>query len=52
MENGLEYDVGKYLQLLERAAMEILEGLVAEARTVNKKIVILEEVMELPLSWG
>jgi DNA polymerase elongation subunit (family B) len=52
MENGLEYDVGKYLQLLDRAAMEILDGLVPEAAPAKKKTARPLETMELPLVWG
>jgi DNA polymerase II len=51
MENGLEYDVGKYLQLLDRAAMEILDGLVPEAAPVKKKAALPIKTLELPLVW-
>jgi DNA polymerase elongation subunit (family B) len=51
MENGLEYDVGKYLQLLDRAAMEILDGLVPEAVPAKKKPALLVKALELPLVW-
>ena len=50
MENGLEYDVKKYLELLERAALEILDGLVPQA---SKKRAASEiPALELPLIWG
>jgi len=49
MENGLEYDVAKYLQLLDRAAREILDGLVPAPA---KKIVAPSgDGLELPLVW-
>jgi DNA polymerase elongation subunit (family B) len=51
MENGLEYDVNKYLQLLDRAAMEILDGLVPEAAPVKKKAALPMKALELPLIW-
>jgi DNA polymerase elongation subunit (family B) len=51
MENGLEYDVGKYLQLLDRAAMEILDGVVPEAAPAKKKSALLVKALELPLVW-
>jgi DNA polymerase II len=50
MENGLEYDVGKYLQLLERAAGEILEGLVVVSESRSKVISPIKH-LELPLIW-
>jgi DNA polymerase-2 len=52
MENGLEYDVGKYLQLLERAAMEILDGLIPAAAPVKKSLAISTKALELPLIWN
>lgn len=48
MENGLEYDVKKYLELLERAADEILDGLVPRVSGRKKE----ERALELPLSWN
>jgi DNA polymerase elongation subunit (family B) len=51
MENGLEYDVGKYLQLLERAAWEILEGLAPAKVEVKKGGKAAGKEMELPLIW-
>lgn len=52
MENGLEYDVKKYLELLERAAWEILDGLVAPPEPKARKRPAPPESLELPLSWG
>ena len=49
MENGLEYDVKKYLQLLERAAFEILDGLIP-APAPQKKAAS-SAFLELPLTW-
>lgn len=46
MENGLEYDARRYLELLERAASEILDGLAPAARPKRKP-----EELELPLGW-
>jgi hypothetical protein len=51
MENGLEYDVGKYLQLLERAAREILDGLVPAPAPAAKKRREADSGLELPLVW-
>lgn len=50
MENGLEYDVGKYLELLERAAREVLDGLVLEAAPERPRA--RDDAPELPLGWG
>lgn len=52
MENGLEYDVGKYLALLERAAGEILDGLVPAPEPARKKRAAPPDVLELPLSYS
>ena len=49
MENGLEYDVKKYLELLERAAWEILDGLAAAP--ASKRGIIPPGTLELPLLW-
>ncbi|UPT75589.1 MAG: hypothetical protein M0D55_07920 [Elusimicrobiota bacterium] len=46
MENGLEYDVKKYLELLERAAEEILDGLAPKQRPRPRG------ELELPLLFG
>jgi DNA polymerase-2 len=51
MENGLEYDVGKYLQLLERAATEILEGLVVKAGAAKAREAVPTRALDLPLTW-
>jgi DNA polymerase elongation subunit (family B) len=54
MDGPLEYDVGKYLELLERAAGEILEGLApAEPKPVKKnpRAAAMQEE-ELPLEWA
>jgi DNA polymerase elongation subunit (family B) len=52
MENGLEYDVGKYLQLLDRAAWEVLDGLVPAPEPAKKKGgAAAADVLELPLAW-
>ena len=52
MENGLEYDVGKYLQLLERAAWEILEGLAPAPELKIKRRKCPSAVLDLPLLWN
>jgi len=52
MENGLEYDVGKYLALLERAAWEILDGLAPSPEPARKKRAAAPDVLELPLSYS
>lgn len=49
MENGLEYDVGKYLQLLDRAAWEILDGLVPAQAPIKKAFAYSGKGPELPL---
>lgn len=49
MENGLEYDVKKYLELLERAAREVLDGLIAPAQERRQRAA---PPLELPLNWG
>ena len=51
MENGLEYDVAKYLQLLDRAAWEILDGLVAAQVPPKKAFEPSGKGLELPLVW-
>lgn len=51
MENGLEYDVAKYLQLLDRAAGEILDGLVPVKLLVKKTSSLSTKSLELPLTW-
>ncbi len=53
MEGGLEYDVGKYLQLMDRAALEVLDGLLPPAApraTARAKSPPADP--ELPLVWG
>jgi DNA polymerase-2 len=52
MENGLEYDVKKYLELLDRAAWEILDGLVPPPPDPKKKAAPAVKTLELPLVWG
>ncbi|MFI5350013.1 MAG: DNA polymerase domain-containing protein, partial [Elusimicrobiota bacterium] len=52
MENGLEYDVAKYLQLLDRAAWEILDGLAPPREPEKKKRARTGAALELPLSWS
>lgn len=55
MENGLEYDVKKYLELLERAAWEILDGLApppAPAPEPKRRAAFPTRALELPLGWG
>ncbi|MFI5345753.1 MAG: DNA polymerase domain-containing protein [Elusimicrobiota bacterium] len=52
MENGLEYDVKKYLELLERAALEILDGLVPAPPPAKKNAALAIQALELPLIWG
>jgi DNA polymerase-2 len=50
MDGALEYDVGKYLELMERAALEILEGLIPAAQpTAKKNKDAARNVLELPL---
>ncbi len=51
LENGLEYDVKKYLELLERAAWEILDGLVSPPELKKKSRASLQSILELPLFW-
>ena len=51
MENGLEYDVTKYLQLLDRAAWEILDGLVPAQPPAKKASSSSGKGLELPLVW-
>lgn len=53
MEHGLEYDARKYLELLERAAWEILDGLAPRPQPPPPKAKPLPPgVLELPLGWG
>lgn len=52
MENGLEYDVKKYRQLLDRAALEILDGLAPAEMQVKKSLAPPFKTLELPLIWG
>ncbi len=52
MENGLEYDVKKYLELLDRAAWEILDGLVPPPVPRSKRADASSKVLDLPLTWG
>jgi len=51
MENGLEYDVGKYLQLLDRAAWEILDGLAPTPAPQKIKRKSAAAGLDLPLIW-
>jgi DNA polymerase elongation subunit (family B) len=51
MENGLEYDVKKYMELLERAAWEILDGLTPAPVAAVKKRAVSPESLDLPLLW-
>jgi len=48
----LEYDVNKYLELLERAAWEILEGLEMRPNSGRKIQASRPINLELPLLWG
>lgn len=50
MEHGLEYDAGKYLELLERAAWELLDGL-AEPPAGPPARAPRPAHPELPLLW-
>lgn len=50
MENGLEYDVKKYLELLERAAWEILDGLAPPPAGKAKRAAVTA-FLELPLRY-
>jgi len=52
MENGLEYDVAKYLELLDRATSEILDGLVVVQADFKKNPAPFVQALELPLIWG
>jgi len=49
MENGLEYDVKKYLELLDRAAWEILDGLAPAPEPRSKRRSAALQALELPL---
>ena len=49
MENGLEYDVTKYLELLERAATEILDGLVPVVVRTKALCERVTRTLDLPL---
>ena len=51
MENGLEYDVGKYLQLLDRAAWEVLDGLAPAPEPEKKRREPVTAALYLPLQW-
>ncbi|NNN05333.1 MAG: hypothetical protein HKL90_05485 [Elusimicrobia bacterium] len=51
MENGLEYDRVKYLQLLDRAAAEILDGLAPPAQQPIQRTKEPAALLELPLIW-
>ena len=51
MENGLEYDAKKYLELLDRAAWEILDGLVPPPAPKTRKRSAAPPPLELPLVW-
>jgi DNA polymerase elongation subunit (family B) len=52
MENGLEYDVGKYLELLDRAATEILDGLIPKPMERKERLGPKTNALELPLVWN
>lgn len=53
MENGLEYDQKKYLELLERAAWEVLDGLAPPpVPEPKRRPVVPSRALELPLGWG
>lgn len=52
MENGLEYDLVKYRQLLDRAAAEILDGLAPPAKQPIKRTKEPAALLELPLTWS
>jgi DNA polymerase-2 len=52
MENGLEYDAKKYLELLDRAADEILDGVAARPQPSSKRRGAPDGALELPLFWG
>jgi len=49
MEHGLEYDVKKYLELLDRAAWEILDGLAPAP--APRRPPPAPKPLELPLGW-
>lgn len=52
MENGLEYDQTKYLELLERAAAEVLDGLAPPpVPEPKRRAVVPSRALELPLGW-
>lgn len=52
MENGLEHDHKKYLERLERAAWEVLDGLAPPPVPEPKRRASFPtRVLELPLSW-
>lgn len=48
IDGPLEYDVGKYLELIERAAGEVLEGIVKLPTAARKGV---SRELELPLGW-
>ncbi|MDD5303154.1 MAG: DNA polymerase domain-containing protein [Elusimicrobia bacterium] len=50
MEHGLEYDAKKYLELLERAAWEVLDGLVPPPAPKRRPQAV--KPPELPLLWS
>ena len=51
MEQGLEYDVAKYLELLERAAVEVLDGLIPPVERPRPKLLRDSAALDLPLIW-
>jgi DNA polymerase elongation subunit (family B) len=51
MDGPLEYDAAKYLELVERAAAEVLGGLIAAPPPQRKKAAARAEA-ELPLVWS
>ncbi len=52
LENGLEYDARKYLELLERAAWEILDGLAPPPAPKIKSTAVAPNTIDLPLIWN
>lgn len=51
MDGALEYDAAKYLELLERAAAEILDGVVVSAPHPAEMRTEAGAALELPLGW-
>jgi DNA polymerase elongation subunit (family B) len=49
IDGPLEYDVGKYLELIERAASEILDGIVSVPSKVIGKVKPASQQLDLPL---